>query len=59
MKLEEGWSYRQVRERFGIKSNAQIAEWVKKTKNNESFEDKRGGWNRKHFSSLEVGGIRL
>lgn len=53
LKLEEGWSYRQLRERFGIKSDAQIAEWVKKVQNNESFEDQRGLWNRKNFSSLE------
>jgi transposase len=53
LKLEEGWSYRQLREHFGIKSDAQIAEWVKKFRNGESFKDQRGVWNRKHFSSLE------
>lgn len=53
LKLEKGWSYRQLRERFRIKSDAQIAEWVKKVQNNESFEDQRGVWNRKCFSSLE------
>jgi transposase len=53
LKLEEGWSYRQLREHFGIKSDAQIAEWVKKFRNGESFNDQRGVWNRKHFSSLE------
>jgi transposase len=53
LKLEEGWSYRQLRERFGIKSDAQIAEWVKKVMNNESFEDLRGLWNKRHFNSLE------
>ncbi len=53
LKLEEGWSYRQLREHFGIKSDAQIAEWVKKFQNGESFEDQRGVWTRKHFSSLE------
>jgi hypothetical protein len=54
--VEEGWSYRQLREQFGIKSDAQITEWVKKTKNNLSFEDRRGRngiGNRKNFSSLE------
>lgn len=50
LKLEEGWSYRQLREQFGIKSDAQIAEWVKKVKNNES---QRGQWDKKHFNSLE------
>ncbi|WP_155727297.1 IS3 family transposase [Peribacillus simplex] len=53
LKLEEGWSYRQLRERFGIKSDAQIANWVKKVQNNELFEDQRGVWNRKNFSSVE------
>ncbi|WP_183255574.1 IS3 family transposase [Anoxybacteroides tepidamans] len=53
LKLEEGWSYRQLREHFGVKSDAQIAQWVKKVQNGESFEDQRGVWNRKHFSSLE------
>ncbi|MDW7614268.1 transposase, partial [Peribacillus simplex] len=42
LKLEEGWSYRRLRERFGIKSDAQIANWVKKVQNNEPFEDQRG-----------------
>ncbi|SNT00201.1 Transposase, partial [Bacillus sp. OK838] len=37
LKLEEGWSYRRLRERFGIKSDAQIANWVKKVQNNEPF----------------------
>ncbi|SNT27917.1 hypothetical protein SAMN05444672_11243 [Bacillus sp. OK838] len=53
LKSEEGWSYRQLRERFGIKSDAQIANWVKKVQNNELFEDQRGVWNRKNFSSVE------
>jgi len=49
----EGWSYRQLRERFGIKSDAQIAEWVRKVQNGESFEDQRGKWNKKNFSSVD------
>lgn len=53
LKLEEGWSYSQLRERFGIKSDAQIANWIKKVNNNESFEDQRGLWNKKNFNSLE------
>ncbi|WP_367976194.1 IS3 family transposase [Niallia sp. RD1] len=53
LKLEEGWSYRMLWETFGIKSDAQIAEWVKKVKNGESFDDQRGNWNRKNFSSVE------
>lgn len=44
LKLEEGWSYRMLRETFGIKSDAQIAEWVKKVQNGESFDDQRGNW---------------
>jgi transposase-like protein len=51
--LEEGWSYRQLREHFGIKSDAQIAQWIKKVQLGESLKDQRGMWNRKHFSSLE------
>lgn len=53
LKLQEGWSYRQLRERFGIKSDAQIAEWVKKVQNGEPFDDQRGQWNKKNFNSLE------
>lgn len=53
LKLEECWSYRRLRERFGIKSDAQIANWVKKVQNNEPFEDQRGVWNRKNFTSVE------
>jgi transposase len=53
LKLEEGWSYRQLRERFGIKSDAQIAEWVKKVQTRETFHDQRGKWNKKHFNSPE------
>ncbi|WP_407901264.1 IS3 family transposase [Halalkalibacterium halodurans] len=53
LKLEEGWSYRRLRERFGIKSDAQIAEWVKKVQNEISFDDQRGKWHKKHFNSLE------
>lgn len=53
LKLEEGWSYRQLREKFDIKSDAQIAEWVKKVQSGISFEDQRGRWNRSRFSSLE------
>jgi transposase-like protein len=53
LKLGEGWAYRQLRDRFGIKSDAQIANWIKKVQNNEHFEDQRGVWNRKNFSSVE------
>jgi transposase len=30
LKLEEGWSYRQLREHYGIKSDAQIAHGSRK-----------------------------
>ncbi|RBP84930.1 transposase [Cytobacillus firmus] len=53
LKLEEKWSYKQLREHFGIKSDAQIANWVKKVRNGESFDDQRGHWNKKNFNSLE------
>lgn len=53
LKLEENWSYKQLREHFGIKSDAQIANWVKKVRNGESFDDQRGQWNKKNFNSLE------
>lgn len=53
LKLEEGWSYRQLKENFGMKSDAQITEWVKKVKHGVSFEDQRGRWNRSRFSNLE------
>ncbi|WP_425279362.1 IS3 family transposase [Cytobacillus pseudoceanisediminis] len=53
LKLEEKWSYKQFREHFGIKSDAQIANWAKKVRNGESFDDQRGHWNKKNFNSLE------
>lgn len=53
LKMEEGWSYRQLRERFGIKSDAQIASWVEKVQKEDSFEDQRGKWNKKRFDSPE------
>lgn len=52
LKFKEGWSYRQLREQYGIKNDAQIAEWVKKVKNNESLENNRGKWNKKHLNRL-------
>jgi len=53
LRVEEQWSYPMIREKLGIKSDAQIIEWVRKHKSGESFEDFRGRWNKKHFSSLE------
>jgi transposase len=53
LRLEEGLSLRAIRERLGIRSNAQIREWVKRYQQGESFEDYRGVWNRRSFDSLE------
>ncbi|MDQ0884250.1 IS3 family transposase [Peribacillus sp. V2I11] len=38
LKLEEGWSYRQLRERFGIKSDAHIEFY-----NTDRFQEKFNG----------------
>jgi len=53
LKLEENWSYKQLREHFGNKSDGQISNLVKKVRNGESFDDQRGHWNKKNFNSLE------
>ncbi len=53
LKVEEGWSYRMLREKFGIKSDSQIAQWVRKVKNGETFDDQRGIWSKKNFTSIE------
>ena len=44
---------REIREQLGVKSDAQIIEWVKRAQQGESFDDQRGVWNRKNFNSLE------
>jgi transposase-like protein len=53
LRVEEGWAYSQIMEKFGIKSESQIITWVRKKQNGESFEDYRGRWTKKHFSSAE------
>ncbi|WP_124115998.1 IS3 family transposase [Paenibacillus xylanexedens] len=53
LRLEEGWTYSRIMEKFGIKSESQIITWVRKSQNGESFEDYRGRWTKKHFSSAE------
>ncbi|WP_435368038.1 IS3 family transposase [Paenibacillus pasadenensis] len=53
LRLEEEWSYAQIQEKLGIKSDAQILMWVRKHQNGESFEDYRGRWKKKHFSGIE------
>lgn len=53
LRVEEGLSLSQVKEQLGIKSDAQIVEWVRKYKAGETFDDYRGLWKKKNFSSLE------
>jgi transposase len=53
LRLEEQWSYFMIMEKLGIKSKTQIADWVTKHQNGETFEDYRGRWTKKHFSSVE------
>ena len=53
LRLEEKLTFALIRERLGIKSDAQIVNWVRRYQNEESFEDYRGSWGRKKFSSLE------
>ncbi|EFZ2209150.1 transposase [Paenibacillus glucanolyticus] len=53
LRVEEGWAYSQIMKKFGIKSESQIITWVRKNQNGESFEDYRGRWTKKHFSSAE------
>lgn len=53
LRLEERKSWREIREQLGVKSDAQIIEWVKRAQQGESFDDQCGVWNRKNFNSLE------
>ena len=53
LRTEENWSYSMIREKLGIKSDAQIIDWVRKSQAGESFEDYRGRWSKKHFTSIE------
>lgn len=53
LRVEEQWSYPMIMEKLGIRSKTQIREWVQKQQNGETFEDFRGRWIKKHFSSLE------
>lgn len=53
LRLEEKWSYSMIMNKLGIKSEAQILNWVRKFQNGESFEDYRGRWTKKHFSTIE------
>ncbi|WP_414694823.1 transposase [Paenibacillus sp.] len=53
LRVEENWPYSKIMEKLGIMSESQILNWVRKTQSGESFEDYRGRWTRKHFSSVE------
>ena len=53
LRVEEKWSYSMIKEKSGVKSDAQIIDWVRKFQSGESFEDYRGRWTKKHFSSIE------
>lgn len=53
LRLEEQWSYSMIMNKLGIKSESQILNWVRKYESGESFEDYRGRWNKKQFSSVE------
>ena len=57
--LEEGLTLSQIQKQLGIKSPTQINNWVQKFKNGESFEDYRGRWNKKNFSSPEEENVYL
>jgi transposase len=49
----EGVAYSHIREKLGIKSDAQIVNWVRKHESGESSKDLRGHWSKKHFNSIE------
>lgn len=53
LRLEERLTYAQIQKKLGIKSDNQIINWVRRHQNGESFEDYRGSWGRKKFSSIE------
>jgi transposase-like protein len=57
---EEGVSYQTVADQLGIKSRTQVKQWVKKHRNHETLEDKRGkgtvwrkGRPKTKFASIE------
>ncbi len=53
LRLENKWSYSMIKDKLGIKSDAQILSWVRKFESGETFENYRGRWNKKQFSSIE------
>jgi transposase-like protein len=59
LRLEEKWSYSMIMEQLGIRSETQIMNWVRKVQGGESFEDYRGRWSKKKFSSVEEENVYL
>ncbi|OAB41628.1 IS3 family transposase [Paenibacillus glacialis] len=59
LRVKEEQSIAQIKERYGIKSDAQIVNWVRKSQAGETFEDFRGRWSKKHFSSIEEENMHL
>ncbi|WP_230486314.1 transposase [Paenibacillus polymyxa] len=53
MHLEEGLTFSQIIEKTGVKSDAQLVDWVRKYKAGIAFKDRSQKWNKKNFSSLE------
>ena len=53
LRVEEGKSLREICEHLCIKSDAQIIEWVKRSRQGQAFDDQRSVWNRKNFNSPE------
>lgn len=51
--LEEHMSLSEIKEILGVKSDAQLVNWVRKHKSGETFEDQRGKWNKKHFDNKD------
>jgi transposase len=53
LRIEEKGSYSMIKDELGVKSDAQILDWVRKFRSGETFEDYRGRWTKKHFSRVE------
>ncbi len=49
LRLEERKSLREIREQLGVKSDAQIIEWVKRAQQGESFDDRTWCLESKEF----------
>lgn len=53
LRIQDQWSYAMIREKLGIKSDAQIINWVRKHQSGESFEDYRGPGIRSILATLK------